>query len=238
MSLEEVAALRLPWGWSGPTMPKYRELHTLENPKQFPIRPPHLDHRRLRCGCFPQLHWKHIVVWGKYQDEGRMWEGEVGPTTSGRLDRSRLKGARPCLGLPILPPILTPLLSSLDIMVCSNMIIKMNHLCAGKGYFLVTSGSSKSNLNQNIFSEKPDSECLHLSPMAGFFLVVTNGEFVSGRHQQIYPALTLLRQTVQLCKFSTSVLFSRSRLHRQHFSAQLIISTFPHHSTHELMEYR
>ena len=45
MSLEEVAALRLPWGWSGPTMPKYRELHTLENPKQFPIRPPHLDHQ-------------------------------------------------------------------------------------------------------------------------------------------------------------------------------------------------
>ena len=179
---------------------------------------------RFRCRCFPQLHWKHIVVWGKYQDEGRMWEGEVGPTTSGRLDRSRLKGARPCLGLPILPPILTPLLSSLDIMVCSNMIIKMNHLCAGKGYFLVTSGSSKSNLNQNIFSEKPDSECLHLSPMAVFFLVVTNGEFVSGRHQQIYPALTLLRQTVQLCKFSTSVLFSRSRLHRQHFSAHLIIS--------------
>ena len=116
------------------------------------------------------------------------------------------------------------------------MIIKTNPHCVGKGYFLVNSGSSKSNLNQNLFSEK--TECLHLSPMAGFFLVVTNGEFVSGRHQQIYPALTLLRQTVQLCKFSTSVLFSRSRLHRQHFSAQLIISTFPHHSTHELMEYR
>ena len=33
MSLEEVAALRLPWGWSGPTMPKYRELPHSREPK-------------------------------------------------------------------------------------------------------------------------------------------------------------------------------------------------------------
>ena len=49
-------------------------------------------------------------------------------------------------------------------------------------------------------------------PVAGVHIVVvvTNRELVSERHQQIFPGLTSLRQTIELRKFSTSIVFSRS----------------------------
>ena len=83
--------------------------------------------------CFsPQSLWRHVcgmtskrkvIGWGEDVERG----GEVGPT-SGRLDRSRLKGARPCLGLPAIHTTFISVcflaMSSSNIGVCIYMIVK------------------------------------------------------------------------------------------------------------------
>ena len=132
-SLEEEAPLRLPWGLLGPTTicPNVHNYHTLErSTKSDPISRWHFDHKSL---FFSTVALEACLWYDKQEESNRMrggcreGGGGVGPT-SGRLDRSRLKGARPCLGLPAIHTTFISVcflaMSSSNIGVCIYMIVK------------------------------------------------------------------------------------------------------------------